>query len=146
VSLGLAPLIGLAAAAASTTWWLGARHSRSCTPPRFARPEPDSSCSAGKRSRSSAWLDDLRGLSAPVRLAAHAIATGATVLARGPFALPEPLDSLAVALTGLVSALWVTGFLNAFNFMDGTDGIAGVQALVGAAARTLVGWWHDALP
>ena len=27
-------------------------------------------------------------------------------------------------------AVWITGFVNAFNFMDGVNGIAGAHALI----------------
>lgn len=90
-------------------------------------------------------LDDLRSLPATTRLAAHVIAAVATVAVLGPLPMPWPADGVPpAALTGVVSVVWITGFLNAFNFMDGTDGIAGVQAIVGAAAWAVVGWWLDA--
>lgn len=90
-------------------------------------------------------IDDLRGLPAALRLVAHLVAALATVMILGPLAMSWPLEE---ALPGWVVAgitvLWITGFLNAFNFMDGTDGIAGMQALVGAAAWAAIGWWLDA--
>ena len=33
----------------------------------------------------------------------------------------------------LLAAVWITGFVNAFNFMDGVNGISGAHALVGGA-------------
>lgn len=72
------------------------------------------------------WFDDLRGLGAGPRLASHAIAV-AIGLAALPHdamvwqgALPWWPDRIATAL------LWVW-FVNLFNFMDGIDGIAGVE-------------------
>ena len=73
------------------------------------------------------WIDDLRGLPAAIRLAVHALAValGMWALAgQGPLfqgILPGWLDTLAAAL------LWLW-FLNLFNFMDGIDGIAGVES------------------
>ncbi len=72
------------------------------------------------------FADDLKSLSPLFRLAAQA-ATVAIVLYvmadREPFfagILPPTLDKIAAGV------LWVW-FINLFNFMDGTDGIAGVE-------------------
>lgn len=89
------------------------------------------------------WADDVRDLPASVRLGAQGIAVAlalAVAPAAGPYFggwLPAPLD---IAAAGLIW-LW---FINAFNFMDGIDGIAGVEtaaigigvALVTAVAAT----------
>ena len=73
------------------------------------------------------WVDDLRSLPALPRLAAQAVAVF-VVLSIAPLPgpvfgglLPAPLDGLA---TGL---LWIW-FINLYNFMDGIDGIATVEA------------------
>ena len=75
------------------------------------------------------WVDDLRGLPPALRLLAQ-IAAVCVVLALRPEPalvfqglLPAGLDGLAAGL------LWVW-FINLFNFMDGIDGITGVQAIV----------------
>jgi UDP-N-acetylmuramyl pentapeptide phosphotransferase/UDP-N-acetylglucosamine-1-phosphate transferase len=115
------------------------------------------------------WLDDLKGLSPFVRLPAHLAAVAAALMLAPPPGpvfgglLPGTLDLLAAGL------VWVW-FLNLFNFMDGIDGIAGVEtaaigvgvvvvtavaglpgehALFGlalaAAALGFLGWnWHPA--
>ncbi len=72
------------------------------------------------------WIDDLRGLPPPVRLAAQAGAVAATLaLVPGPVVffgglLPPLADRVAAGL------LWVW-FINLYNFMDGIDGITGVE-------------------
>jgi UDP-N-acetylmuramyl pentapeptide phosphotransferase/UDP-N-acetylglucosamine-1-phosphate transferase len=72
------------------------------------------------------WIDDLRELAPAIRLAAQAAAVIAALMVapfQGPvFAglLPPALDLAATAL------LWLW-FINLFNFMDGIDGIAGVE-------------------
>jgi len=87
------------------------------------------------------FVDDLRGLPVALRLAAHFI--GALIaLAFFPRdalvfqgLLPLPVDRAAAAL------LWVW-FVNLYNFMDGIDGITGVETIclgVGIAAASLGG-------
>lgn len=77
---------------------------------------------------SLSWIDDLRNLSAALRVACHAIIV-AIVLAALPAGalvfqglLPAFADRVAAGL------LWIW-FINLFNFMDGIDGISGVEAL-----------------
>jgi len=72
------------------------------------------------------WIDDLRGLSPWPRLVAQAVFVGAAISA-----LPENaqvfqglLPSLADRLAAAVLWLW---FVNLFNFMDGIDGLTGVE-------------------
>lgn len=75
-----------------------------------------------------AWMDDVRGLPALPRFLAQIVAVSACLF----FAplpglvfqgvLPEWLDPIMAGL------LWLW-FINLFNFMDGIDGIAGVETL-----------------
>ncbi len=79
------------------------------------------------------WIDDLRSLPAAGRFAAQAVAValgmawlagGAAPAFQGPVfqgLLPGWLDIAAAA----IAWLW---FINLFNFMDGIDGISGVEA------------------
>jgi UDP-N-acetylmuramyl pentapeptide phosphotransferase/UDP-N-acetylglucosamine-1-phosphate transferase len=39
---------------------------------------------------------------------------------------------------GVISLLWITGLINAYNFMDGSDGLAGTQAFLGGSAWALL--------
>ena len=73
------------------------------------------------------WIDDLKGLSAAVRLLTHFIAVG-IIFWLMPFSslyfhgiLPLWLDNFIAAI------LWVW-FINLFNFMDGIDGITSVES------------------
>src|SRR6185437_9523215 len=85
------------------------------------------------------WRDDVSGLPAALRLAAHAaaVAAGFALLPAGRVfqgLLPPLLDSAATAL------LWLW-FINLFNFMDGIDGITGVETVtlgLGIAATALL--------
>ena len=74
------------------------------------------------------WLDDLKGLPVAIRLLAHAVAV-VIALAALPSdglvfqgLLPVILDRAATAL------IWLW-FVNLYNFMDGIDGIAGVETV-----------------
>jgi UDP-GlcNAc:undecaprenyl-phosphate GlcNAc-1-phosphate transferase len=41
-------------------------------------------------------------------------------------------------------AVWITGFVNVFNFMDGVNGISGAHALIAGVVYAGLGWWrHD---
>ena len=74
--------------------------------------------------------DDLRSLPIGVRLAAH---FAAAALAVASIALSVGIAFVAAILVTLAIA-WMT---NLFNFMDGSDGLAGGMALVGFAAYAL---------
>jgi UDP-N-acetylmuramyl pentapeptide phosphotransferase/UDP-N-acetylglucosamine-1-phosphate transferase len=82
------------------------------------------------------WRDDRGGLPVGLRLLAHAAAVllGLLALAPGPVfqgLLPPLLDRAASALAWL----W---FVNLFNFMDGIDGIAGVETVALGTGIALV--------
>jgi UDP-N-acetylmuramyl pentapeptide phosphotransferase/UDP-N-acetylglucosamine-1-phosphate transferase len=82
------------------------------------------------------WIDDRRGLSPALRLAAHTAAVTLLLASLGPEQRVLPAVPLAVERVGLGLAwLW---FINLFNFMDGIDGIAGAEAVAVAAGYVLV--------
>ncbi len=89
------------------------------------------------------WLDDLRGVSVGLRPGAQALAVGVALAVMPGLGqvfqgwLPVWLDVAATAL------LWVW-FVNLFNFMDGIDGITGVETGfigLGVAAVALITGW-----
>jgi UDP-N-acetylmuramyl pentapeptide phosphotransferase/UDP-N-acetylglucosamine-1-phosphate transferase len=72
--------------------------------------------------------DDVRGLPALTRLGLQAAgAAGVGTL----LVLPRSLPPYALAAAAVVIACWLVGFVNAFNFMDGVNGISGAHALIG---------------
>ena len=83
--------------------------------------------------------DDVQGLAIEVRLPAHFAAAIVAVLAAGA---PEGIGPLHAALA-IVALVWMT---NLFNFMDGTDGLAGGMAAIGFAALAFAAFLADSMP
>ncbi|MFM7108342.1 MAG: glycosyltransferase family 4 protein [Planctomycetaceae bacterium] len=87
-------------------------------------------------------LDDMRPLDAKLRLAIHvAVAAAMTYVL-------EPIRSVAIpglptldlgAAAWPVTILWIVGMTNAFNFMDGSDGMAATVAVVGGVGLAAIG-------
>lgn len=85
--------------------------------------------------------DDARPLRAGAKLVALAVASAPVlgVALADRIHLPYlPTFSLAWASVPL-TVFWLTGYSNAFNFMDGIDGIAGITAAVSGAVYALAG-------
>ena len=81
------------------------------------------------------FIDDIREKSALFKLVTHLFAV-CVVLLCGIF-----IDSLTLPWVGrielewmgyLISAVWILGLTNAYNFMDGIDGLVGSTALIAA--------------
>lgn len=91
-------------------------------------------------------IDDMQPLKATLRLMIHVAVAAAITWCLGPIrsiAVPgqAPLD-LGIAAWPL-TLVWIVGLTNAFNFMDGIDGMAGLLAVVaglGIAAVALAVW------
>jgi UDP-N-acetylmuramyl pentapeptide phosphotransferase/UDP-N-acetylglucosamine-1-phosphate transferase len=97
------------------------------------------------------FIDDLRSVPALLRFGAHGAAAALVLIIVG---IPEnaasggPAFALA-ALWTLIGFLWIAGYTNAFNFMDGINGIAAGQATVtglATAALALIGGLPPAHP
>ncbi|MBI5626083.1 MAG: glycosyltransferase family 4 protein [Nitrosomonadales bacterium] len=69
-------------------------------------------------------LDDMRGLPVRQRMLAHVVA--AAILVEGSGLLTG--QNIVIALAALLFMVWMT---NLYNFMDGSDGLAGGMALFG---------------
>jgi UDP-N-acetylmuramyl pentapeptide phosphotransferase/UDP-N-acetylglucosamine-1-phosphate transferase len=82
------------------------------------------------------WIDDRRGLSPAVRIAAQAVTVAVCLVSLAPDARVFPSIPIAVerVLAG-VAWLW---FINLFNFMDGIDGLAGSEAIAVALGYLLM--------
>ena len=90
------------------------------------------------------WLDDLKSLPTTVRLSVHGVAAGLAILSFGYWHTASvPLFSrIGLGWIGLpITFMWIVGLTNAYNFMDGVDGIAGLQAVVVGFGWVLLGWY-----
>jgi Fuc2NAc and GlcNAc transferase len=87
------------------------------------------------------FVDDLRSVPAGLRFVVYAVAAALFVLSEGRFTeLWAPGGPVSLGTFGfLLTFLWVVGLTNAYNFMDGIDGIAGLQAVVAATAWIVIG-------
>jgi UDP-N-acetylmuramyl pentapeptide phosphotransferase/UDP-N-acetylglucosamine-1-phosphate transferase len=88
------------------------------------------------------WMDDARSLSSGVRLLVQVSAAVAVLAGAGywrelelPLAGQVPLSWAGCPL----ALLWMVGMTNAYNFMDGIDGIAAGQAIVAGLAWAIIG-------
>lgn len=88
------------------------------------------------------WLDDLFTLRFKTRLAVHVVAALLVLAVAPPPALvtigdlpPLPLGPFAWPL----AIIWLAGLTNAYNFMDGIDGLAGGQGVIAAGAWAFLG-------
>lgn len=77
-------------------------------------------------------LDDIQGLPVRKRLFVHVIAAALLVTGSG-LLMQSPLLALFIWLF----AIWMT---NLYNFMDGSDGLAGGMALSGFSAYAVAAW------
>ena len=87
-------------------------------------------------------VDDVGGVPAPIRLLVH------LGLGVGVVLLVGPVSSLDLGLLGTVSlgwsagplsVVWIAGIINAYNFMDGIDGLAAGQSMATAGAWVICG-------
>lgn len=84
------------------------------------------------------WQDDIRSLSPRVRFPVQGLAVAITMLGMGFF------ESVTIPLLGEwhlgwvgipITFFWILGLVNAYNFMDGIDGLGG-----GVALAAGLGW------
>jgi UDP-N-acetylmuramyl pentapeptide phosphotransferase/UDP-N-acetylglucosamine-1-phosphate transferase len=94
------------------------------------------------------WIDDLYSLPFWSRLGVHLAAAAILIRDVGfwsevsvPFVSAQ--ISLGTALGLVLTAAWIVWLLNAYNFMDGIDGIAATQALISSIAWAVLAWILD---
>jgi Fuc2NAc and GlcNAc transferase len=88
------------------------------------------------------FIDDRKHLPARWRFLGHSAAAGWVLAWMGPLP-PVPIVGFTIDLgiaAGLLSALYLVWSINLFNFMDGIDGIASLEAISVVLGGALV-WW-----
>lgn len=94
------------------------------------------------------WLDDLYSITFVWRFGVHAAAASLAIFSTGYFRevyvplfqLPVGNETIGLTLT----FFWIVWLTNAYNFMDGIDGIAGMQVLAVGIGWFVVGNWLGA--
>ena len=84
------------------------------------------------------WRDDIHSLSPRVRFTVQGIVAAISIYGLGYFkAVTVPMfgEFQLGAIGILITFLWIIGLTNAYNFMDGIDGMAG-----GVALSAGIGW------
>ena len=88
-------------------------------------------------------IDDMQPLRASLRLVIQIGVAVAITAALGPLS-SIAIPGLPVIELGWVgwplTVLWIVGMTNAFNFMDGSDGMAALGAVVAGGAMAVIGW------
>ncbi len=82
------------------------------------------------------FVDDIRSLPAAGRLLFQLVVAAAVVVALGRLAIPVRVDDRVIV--GL-TVIWITALINAYNFMDGIDGLAGGHAVVDGLGWAIIG-------
>jgi UDP-N-acetylmuramyl pentapeptide phosphotransferase/UDP-N-acetylglucosamine-1-phosphate transferase len=88
------------------------------------------------------WLDDLHNLPTRLRLIVQAVSSIIIIIAIGyikTVAVPIIGDIRLYSIGIPVTLIWIVGLINAYNFMDGIDGIAGGQAVVAGLGWMILG-------
>ena len=122
---GLAILAGIAVAV-----WL------SWSPSSAARADLIALLAGGILVFAVGLYDDLFALSSGPKLASQVVAAGLLVSQTGGIErlpLPPPADIALGPFGVALAVLWVVAVMNFYNFMDGIDGLAPVQAFVTAS-------------
>jgi UDP-GlcNAc:undecaprenyl-phosphate GlcNAc-1-phosphate transferase len=83
--------------------------------------------------------EDLSGLSVGQRLV---LQCSAGIAVACVLISPMPTTPARLAVTAAAAAVWTTGVVNAFNFMDGVNGISAAHALIGGVAYGCLGAWR----
>lgn len=88
--------------------------------------------------------DDRSPIPASLRLVVHLAFAAGAVTAVGSFQLLN-VPGVGITAIGLwgggLTLVWILGLTNVTNFMDGADGIAGLQCMIAGAAWVEAGVW-----
>ncbi|MBD3296287.1 MAG: hypothetical protein GF392_02850 [Candidatus Omnitrophica bacterium] len=85
-------------------------------------------------------VDDIRGVSASLRLMVQVICSVIVIMSGVRLNIIPDDMRYALQLEAVITVFWIVGITNAFNFMDGVDGLAGGLAVIAAVAFFVVGY------
>ncbi len=90
------------------------------------------------------FFDDFRTLPRPARLLTQALAALIFVPAAPIWTvgLPRMVITLNQPESYIISVLWIIGLCNAYNYMDGIDGLAGGQAVLAGGLWAGIGFFE----
>jgi UDP-GlcNAc:undecaprenyl-phosphate GlcNAc-1-phosphate transferase len=83
--------------------------------------------------------EDLSGLPVSQRLV---LQCSASIVVACVLVSPLQMTPVRLAAAAAAAAVWITGVVNAFNFMDGLNGISAAHALIGGVAYSCLGAWR----
>lgn len=88
------------------------------------------------------FIDDIKDLNHLIRLAIHiSVALAVTALVGGINSLNLGFTRIEFGVWAYLPGLiWVVGFVNMYNFMDGINGLAGAQAVIAGVVFAL--WFY----
>lgn len=89
------------------------------------------------------WIDDIHRLPYRKRLVVQAVSSVIIITMVGYFRIvtvPFVGDIHMYSIGIPFALLWIMGLTNAYNFMDGIDGIAGGQAVIAGLGWTIIGF------
>jgi Fuc2NAc and GlcNAc transferase len=92
------------------------------------------------------WVDDLKSVPSILRFAVHFISAGFIIYGFGSFEIVyfPYLGDLQLNYFALpITLLWLVWLTNAYNFMDGIDGIAATQAITAGIGWYLLGYKYE---
>jgi UDP-N-acetylmuramyl pentapeptide phosphotransferase/UDP-N-acetylglucosamine-1-phosphate transferase len=86
------------------------------------------------------FADDRRSVRVPIRLGCHVFMAwwGLMILQLARQSTMHGMWSLTDTWSGLLIMLWLAGYTNAFNFMDGINGLAATQGIVTSLGAALI--------
>jgi UDP-GlcNAc:undecaprenyl-phosphate GlcNAc-1-phosphate transferase len=81
-------------------------------------------------------VDDVRHLPVCIRLV---LQTAMAVLAAGWILHARGEPVIVAVVMGLLAVVWIVGYVNVFNFMDGINGLAACSAIVSGVTFAIIG-------
>jgi Fuc2NAc and GlcNAc transferase len=90
------------------------------------------------------YIDDVHRLGTPIRLAVHSVAAIVVIVNLDTWHGVTMLGGLQMGNWAyLLTFVWIVWMVNAYNFMDGIDGLAGSQSVIAGAGWLALGFMLD---